>query len=151
MGLFDRFMKKNDGGTYTPSDEYEAWVAIFMACMTADGDMDEFEIQAMSRMLAFKKKFTGKDLGPYLPKVMKALNELGGRGIVEAAASNIPQDERNTVFTLAIELVLADGSLDGDESLVINAIRDALAIDEDSFEMIVQVMLIRNKGNVALA
>lgn len=151
MGLFDKFLKKSDAGVYTPSDEYEAWLGILMACLRSDGDADKLEIHALARMIVLKKKFKGYDIAKYLPKVQKGLDSVGGLGMVEACSKLVPQDDRNTVFTMAVEIVLADGSLDQGEVTVINALANEMGLPKEMAQKIVDVMLIRNKGNYALA
>jgi len=151
MGLFDRFLKKPEGQpfSYLPG-EHEAWIGILMACMTADGDMDALEIDALARMLSLKDKFRGVDIGPHLSSVMNAKGKLGGIGLVEACSNAIKAEDKDTLFAMSVELVLADGSIDSDEEMVIDAIAKAMNVKSDTAEKIVEVMLIRTKGNLVL-
>lgn len=151
MGLFDKFLKKQSTEPYQPSDEYEAWLGILIACLLADGDADTLEIQALARMIVLKKKFKGYDIAKYLPKVQKGLDRVGGLGMVEACSKHVAEEDRNTVFTMGVEIVLADGRLDPGEAAVINAIANELGLPKEMAQKIVDVMVIRNKGNYAFA
>ncbi|MES2484611.1 MAG: TerB family tellurite resistance protein [Bacteroidota bacterium] len=151
MGLFDKFLKKPETSsfTYSPS-EHEGWIGILMACMAADGDMDPFEIDVMAKAVALKTTFTGVDFGALLTKVMDAKNKLGAMGLVEACSKVVKETDKATLFTMAVEIVLADGSIDTEEEMVVNAVAKELNIDEVIAEKIIEVMLIRNYGNLVL-
>lgn len=152
MGLFDKFLKKpeNNDFTYVPSSEHEAWVGILYACMTADGEADGAETLAIGTMLAFKQKFLGVDVVPLLNNVGHAINKLGGLGVVAACSKKIDPNDKDTIFTMGVEVVLADGTLNQDEVTVIEAVANELGMTADKVAKIIEVMLIRNKGNLVI-
>jgi len=148
MGLFDQFTHKPDGELYIYiPGEQEAWVGILLACMSADGVVDGLETDAMARMLGLKSKFAGVDIMPYLKSINEAKAKLGGLGLVEACSKSVNVADRDTVFAMAVELVLTDGSLEKEEELVIDTLAKALGLNPEIALKIIEVMLIRTRGN----
>lgn len=150
MGLFDLFSKKADATFVYAPDEHEAWVAILLACMLADGDMDDAEIDSLARMLAFKTKFRGVNIGNFFGSIMSAKNKVGGAGLVEGASKAIKEDDKATLFAMSVELVLADGEISRDEELIIETLAKSLNVSDTVAANIIEVMLIKNKGNLVL-
>lgn len=148
MGIFDRFKKAIEKEyQFIPKEETEAWVGLLYACVMADGEMVKVEENALSLMLVTKKKFEGVDVSRLYRNVAEAQIKIGGSGLVDACAPLVKKEERPTIFSMAVELVLADGILDEDEERIIEYIAEKLAIDDGLVERIVEVMLIRNRGN----
>lgn len=152
MGLFDQFIKQPETQdiTYKPLSDYEAWIGILYACMSSDGVVSDVEIDSLSRMIVHKQKFVGIDISPLFDSVAEAKFKIGGIGLVEACAELVHDKDKETLFSMAIEIVLADGILDKDEEKVIELIANRMRIDSEMVAKIVQVMLIRNRGNVVI-
>ena len=150
MGIFDRFKKAIEKEyIYVPKDEVEAWVGMLYACVMADGEIVKVEENALSLMLITKKKFEDVDVPKVYRHVAEAQYKIGGAGLIDACAPLIKEGERPTIFSMSVELVLADGILDEDEEKIIEYIADKLKIEDALVERIVEVMLIRNRGNHA--
>ena len=82
--------------------------------------------------------------------VSEAKLKVGGIGLVEACSEFVNEGDKDTLFSMAIEIVLADGILEKDEEKVIELIADRMKIDPELVQKIIQVMLIRNRGNVII-
>jgi uncharacterized tellurite resistance protein B-like protein len=150
MGIFDRFRKAIQREyEYAPNDEKEAWVGLLYACIIADGEIMKVEENSLSLMLITKKKFENADIPRLYRRVADAQHKIGGAGLVDACAPLIEKEDRPTLFSMSVELVLADGILDDDEEKIIEYIAKKLLIPDDLVERIVEVMLIRNRGNQA--
>ena len=148
MGIFDRFKKGiQKEYKFTPSGEHEAWVGVLYACIMADGEIVKVEENALLLMLISKKKFEDSDIPKLLRNVAEAQHRIGGSGLVDACSGLIKEADRPTIFAMSVELVLADGILDEDEEKLIEYIAEKLEIPDDLVERIVEVMLIRNRGN----
>jgi uncharacterized tellurite resistance protein B-like protein len=149
MGLFDKFVKKSEATAYTykPLSDYEAWMGILYACISADGEVGDSEIDSLSRMLVFKKKFDGIELAPLYKNVAEAKLKIGSNGLIDSCCSVVKEEDKPTLFSMSVEIVLADGILEEDEKKVIEYIATAMSIDSNLVEKIIEVMLIRNKGN----
>lgn len=150
MGLFDQFIKKTKDIIYKPHSDLEAWNGILYACMSSDDVVSDVEIDALSRMIVHKQKFSGVDISPLYELVSEAKLKVGGIGLVEACVEFINESDKDTLFSMAMEIVLADGILEKDELKVIELIADRMKIDPELVQNIVQVMLIRNRGNVRI-
>lgn len=152
MGLFDQFIKKPEtkDRTYKPLSDFEAWIGILYACMSADGKVSDVEIDSLSRMIVLKQKFKGIDISPLYDSVVEAKLKLGGIGLVETCCEFVNEYDKDTLFSMAIEIVLADGIIEKDEERVIELIADRMKIDSELVDKIIQVMLIRNRGNVVI-
>ncbi len=153
MGLYDQFKERRDaqGFEYVAASDAEAWVAILYACMAADGDVSDVEIDKLSRMLVMKEKFAGLHIGIFFEKVAEAQAMIGSITLVEAAAVKVEVQDRPTLFSMAVDMVLADGILDEDERLMISFIGDSLQIPNGQAQQIIEVILIRNMGNKVIA
>jgi uncharacterized tellurite resistance protein B-like protein len=152
MGLFDQFIKKPEikDINYKPLSDFEAWIGILYACMSADGKVSDVEIDSLSRMIVMKQKFSGIDISPLYDSVAEAKLKLGGIGLIEACSDFVNEHDKDTLFSMAIEIVLADGIIEKDEERVIELIADRMKIDSELVAKIIQVMLIRNRGNVVI-
>ncbi|MFK7781465.1 TerB family tellurite resistance protein [Psychroserpens sp.] len=150
MGLFDQFIKKTKDIIYKPQSDLEAWIGILYSCMSSDGRVSDVEIDSLSRMIVHKQKFSGIDISPLYDSVSEAKLKIGGIGLVEACTEFVNKGDKDTLFSMAIEIVLADGILEKDEEKVIELIADRMRIDSELAEKITQVMLIRNRGNVVI-
>ncbi|WP_040279887.1 tellurite resistance TerB family protein [Psychroserpens damuponensis] len=152
MGLFDQFIKQPESKiiTYKPLSDFEAWIGILYACMSADGTVSDVEIDALSRMIVLKQKFKGIDISPLYDSVAEAKLKIGGIGLIEVCSEYVNENDKATLFSMAVEIVLADGILEKDEEKVIELIANHMKIEMELVEKIIQVMLIRNRGNVVI-
>lgn len=150
--MFDKFGQKPErkNVNYRPESDYEAWIGILYACIAADGDDSDTEIEALSRMIAYKQKFSRVDILPLYEKVEDINKQIGGLALVEACAKVVDENDKNTLFAMAVEIVLADGILDDEEEKTIEFIAQQMNIDKKLVDKIVEVMLIRNKGNLIM-
>lgn len=147
MGLFSKLFNTPTNYTYAPKNENEAWVAILYACISADGEASEIETDKMSEFLVFKQAFNGHDIAGYYRSVLEAHKKLGSQGIIDASAKLISDDNKPTLLALIMELLLADGVLEAKEQEIAEYIVSKLLIDESVAEKIIEVILIKNKGN----
>jgi uncharacterized tellurite resistance protein B-like protein len=152
MGLFEKFVKQQESKeiNYKPLSHFEAWIGILYSCMSSDGKVSDVEIDSLTRMIIHKQKFTGIDIAPLYDRVAEVKAIIGGIGLVETCSKFVNESDKDTLFSMAIELVLADGILTRDEEQVIELIAHQMKIDSGLVENIIQVMLIRNKGNVVI-
>jgi len=63
MGLFSNIFKSTSSEfSYNPKTEAEAFMGILFACMAADGDVSDVEIDRMSQILMFKQFIDSKKI-----------------------------------------------------------------------------------------
>jgi hypothetical protein len=65
----------------------------------------------------------------------------------KASAGVIAPDLRAPTFALAVDVVLADGRLDGQENSFIDQLQTALQIEGDLVRQILDVLLIKNRAS----
>lgn len=143
-------MSKKEKETYRPTNDKEAWIGILYACIASDGEVGKSEIEALSKMLVNKIKFDGVDLIPLCKNVTEAFDKLGLEGLVDACSPFISERDKPTLFSMAVDIVLSDGLLEAAERKIIEHIATSLRIDNALILKIIEVMLIRNKGNMIL-
>ena len=148
MGIFDTLLESTPSTiTYTPQNEQEAWVSIMYACMAADGEISDIEIDKMCELLIGKKIFHNEEIADYYQPVMKAHNLAGSRSMIDNSVSLIDETNRPTLFALTMEILLADGILGDNEMKIAEYLSTALNLEHDLAKKIVDVMLIKNNGN----
>lgn len=153
MGLFDKIFKAAAPSAfeYRPSNEYEAWVAILYACMAVDGDVADAEIDKMCELLVLKAAFQGKPITEYYRASLNAHKKIGSQGIIDSSAELISEENKPTLLALVMEMLLADGLLEEKEQEIAEYITSKLAIEEVLAQQIIEVILIKNKGNLILS
>jgi uncharacterized tellurite resistance protein B-like protein len=149
MGLFDRLFNSNSFSKngYTPRSENEAWVSLLYACMAVDGDISEAETDSFIRLLVFKSRFANVDIAPLYQTAMEVKKQTGPQYMIDQCAPLIHADDRLTILALATELVLADGIIADDEQELLEYVSQKLNIDTPTATKIIEVILIKNKGN----
>lgn len=151
MGIFDKFEpKKNGSNLYTPAHEAEAWVGILFACVAVDQNVSEMEADTMSRVLLKKQIVQGQDLANLYRAVFNRYPYVGSKAMIDGAVPFIPADSRPTVYALACEVVLADSIMTEGEQELLTYLAQALELPGEVLSKIIEVYLIRNKGNVAI-
>lgn len=149
MGLFDKLFNANSYAKngYTPKSEHEAWVAILYSCIAVDGDTSDAENDALVRLLVFKERFDDVDIVAMYKTAMEVKRQTGPQYIIDQCAPYIQADDRPTVLALATELVLADGFITSEEQELLEYVATKLNVDIQVATNIIEVILIKNKGN----
>jgi uncharacterized tellurite resistance protein B-like protein len=152
MGLFDKLFNSNPSTvTYSPKSEQEAWVAIMYACIAADGDVSEAETDKMIQFLVYKSMFKGDNIiEDFYKPAMIAQKQIGSKLVIDSSTSLITDDDKPTLFALVMELLLADGILGDQEQEIVEYLSESLKLESTFAHKIVEVMLIKNKGNVVI-
>ena len=74
--------------------------------------------------------------------------EMGQLKYVSTCCEWIKDEDKETVFALALEVLLADGILEKEEKNVIEVLSKLLKIDVGMASKIIEVIFLKNKGNV---
>lgn len=152
MGLFDKLFSQKET-KFSAKNEHEAWIAILYGCMSADGNVSDAEIDKFTSLLGFKHFFRGVDMVSLYKRCalfQKDLGIVGSQALIEGSADKISEDDKLTVFALAADLLLADGKLEDKEKEILEFICLKLNISQAMAEKIIEVALIRTKGNLIL-
>ena len=140
--------ENNNSGQNTVNSEFEAWVGILYSCISADNQITDSETATLSRVLSSKQKFVGTDIAPLYRKAFNVRAELGQLKYISACSEWIKGEDKETVFALALEVLLADGTLEKEEKNVIEVLSNQLEIEKEMTSKIIEVIFLKNKGNI---
>ncbi len=147
MGLFDKAFGKESGAVTL--NKQEAYAAVAVAAVAADGDVSAEEIQRtaidLATLRAFRK-YTMRDLGSTLETVAKLIKRRGPGPVLEAAKGVLQQGERESAFFVASDLILADGVVEKEEKEFLEELQRTLQVDDATALKIVEVVSIKNRA-----
>ncbi len=151
MGLFDTVLKPTEPTVvYSPQSEAEAWIAIMFSCMAVDDDVSDAETEKLSQMIVYKTLFRDYDTVELYKIAMMRQLQLGSKELIDRSVDKVSPENKPTLFALIVELLLADGVLADQEKEITDYLVSALDLDEDLATKIIEVILIKNRGNVIL-
>jgi uncharacterized tellurite resistance protein B-like protein len=141
MGLF------NLGGSAEIANEKEAFFAVIFACMAADGEIAPEEEINLINLLASRPTFRKFDLRDAMKKIQRILKETKSlEALLDKAVEKIPAELRPTVYTNAVDFVLADGEVAPEEEIVVAMLKSKLGISDDLSKKIIEVVILKNKA-----
>ena len=127
--------------------ELEAWFGILYSCISADKQITENETKILTRIIHSKQKFAEVDLATLFLKSFDLKKQLGQLTFISACCEQIKDEDKNMLFALALEVLLADGVLEEEEKNLIEIISNSLKIDSKMSSKIIEVIFLKNKGN----
>ncbi|MCU0543823.1 MAG: tellurite resistance TerB family protein [Oscillatoriaceae cyanobacterium Prado104] len=148
MGLFDKVSqtRKQADVTLGPA---EAFAAIALIAVAADGYITDSESQAismtLSRMQLFRS-YPNDVMRKMLERLLNILQKQGVEVLFNAALATLPDELKETAFAVTTDIALADGEVSEEEEQLLNDLYGALGITEEMALKIIDVMLIKNKG-----
>lgn len=146
MGLFDKFSSKDEN---VKLSKEEAFVAVSLVSVAADGVITEEEARGLFVQLYRMKMFSGyndNQMSSMFNKLINIIKKKGMDSLVVMAKESLPEDMKATAFAVATDLALADGEIAEEEKMLLTKIQQSLGIPEDEAVKIIEVMLIKNKG-----
>ncbi|WP_144893670.1 tellurite resistance TerB family protein [Flavobacterium tiangeerense] len=138
----------NTMGENPIQSEAEAWLGILYTCIKADHYISEAERKSLSRILYSKEKFKNVDFGPYYETAIALYKELGQLKYIKACCSWIETEDKETLFALALDVLLADGTLEKEEKSLIEILSNHLGVSTSMSSKIIEVMFLKNRGNI---
>jgi uncharacterized tellurite resistance protein B-like protein len=148
MSLSDQFEEKNNTPINPVISELDAWVGILYSCISADNQIKDSETASLSKLFHSKEKFVGVDIATLYAKSFNLKMELGQLKYMVACSEQIKEEDKATVFALALEILLSDGLLGDEEKNIIEVLSKQLKIDAGMTSKIIEVIFLKNKGNV---
>ena len=129
--------------------EQEAAVAILFGCLRHSGQpVFNRHIEHLSRMLLLNEKFKGIDLQPLAEKAISLLKVFGSRTVIEHSAPLISEPFRETLFSMACELMTEDGELSELESEIVGLTALYLGVSIELMRIMLVTFIIRNRWNI---
>ena len=148
MGLFEQGTATIQA-TDIKLEPAEAFAAIALIAVAADGIITESEKQGFSKIFSRMELFSNySDEGKreILDRLLGMIKNKEIKALFDAAVIKLPQELKETVFAISTDLVLADGDLAEEEEQLLNELYNALEISEAVATKIIDVMMIKNKG-----
>lgn len=148
MGIFNKVFKA-EAETKLAMNSSEAFAAICLVAIASDGylsDAEEAEMNMrLSRMRLFQNA-TEESLLQMKNYLIDGLKKHGPNELVKSAKAALPPKLAPTAFTMAVDLVFADGTVSREEQAFVDDLRHLLQISDDLALKIVEVMTIKNQG-----
>lgn len=142
MGLFSNVFAATPS-SWHPKSDAEAWAASLYALAMVDGDMSEAEFDTWGMALLMSTVFVGVDLVPIVRGANLAAGTKPWSDLAVEWCSGISSDYGPTVFVMACEISMRDGSLKESETALLERMAQALRLDNALAERIVDVSRIR--------
>lgn len=123
-------------------------MAIIYAAVGSDGEISESEINTIVATVQSKSIFNNTNGVELFRSVGMACNKVGSQALVDGATDSISEGMRPTLFAIVTEMVLADGIVTKEEQTMLEYISSKLCISSEIANKIIEVMLIKAKGNI---
>lgn len=152
MGFFSKLLNDTaESNVPRLQNEAEAIMASLYAVAASDGVVSEVEVDFISRLCVFKQYFTGYDIVMQYEKAMVIHKKIGSQRLIEMATPLIQAENRITVFLMILDVMFVDGVVEDEEEQIIDFVSKKYGILESRAQDMVDIMLLRNKGNVKIA
>jgi tellurite resistance protein len=149
MGLFDGIFKEEQSDPPIDLKPEEAFAAVALVAIAADGYLSDQEGRDMTNMLARMRLFQNYSsdvMRRMFDKLLSLLKLKGPSTLIDQAKLRLPVELRETAFAIATDLVLSDGTVTSQEQAFLDDLYRILEISGDTALQIVQVMTIKNRG-----
>jgi len=148
MSLFDGIL--DDGTSGSPDfGPQEGFAGVLLCASACDGHIGDEEGQSINLILGRRKlyeRLTQQQFGSMMDRLLGELKRRGPEKLLEKSYPTVPPELRETVFANAVDIVLADGTVEPEEREFIDDLRDKLEVDKKRAKTIVQVMVYKNQG-----
>jgi uncharacterized tellurite resistance protein B-like protein len=127
----------------------EAVTTVLVAAVAADGTVGPVEGRRLNEFLLSMRLFHQVPADHVQRLIENALNlvtRTAMDGLLAACAAVILGDLRASLYALAVELVLVDGTIAEREMQFANTLQAAFAIDDVTAMKIVEVLLIKSRA-----
>ena len=127
----------------------ESFAAIMLAAVAVDGYMAEEELQNLMTTLKRTKLYKDKSKASIintLNKLLRIIKTYGVDSLLQLAFPSLPEYLHETVFALATDVTLSDGSMFEEELNMLSKLSAQLSIPEETVNQITKVIMIKNKG-----
>lgn len=148
MGLFDKFstVRTQEASILSPA---EAFAGILLVATAADGYIAKEEAQIVVSTLHRMQLFQGypaDHLSRMINKLMRIIQTQSSDKLLKFSIDSLPEYLHATAFSIATDIVLADGEVTRQEEAILSKLSNALRISQETVNKIIEVMIIKNKG-----
>jgi uncharacterized tellurite resistance protein B-like protein len=148
MGIFERVMQEHDPSVHSLAlTPRQAFAALVLGALNADGRDTPEETLRINELFNSTRLFRQPSTEPaqaVLEHVLELFEMHGFGPVVTAAAKALPPELRAPVFTIAVDLVMADGQASAEERKFIDGLQALLQVPDEAAMKIVEVIIIKN-------
>jgi len=147
MDLFDDAF-----GSFTEQQPFgprEGFAGVLLGASACDGHIADEEVRSLMTTLARMRLYQhvpGNQFGSMMDRLLGILKRGGPEKLLDVAVPAVPPELRETAFTNACDIALADGVVEPDEKEFLNNLMSRLEIPGDRALTMVRVMVVKNKG-----
>lgn len=147
MSLFDDVL--DDVGSPAEFGPQEGYAGVMICASACDGHIGDEEGQNLNLILGSKRLYSRhspQQFGAMIDRLIGELKRKGPEKLLEKAYTKVPPELRESAFANAVDIVLADGTVEEEEREFIDDLRDKFEIEQARAKTIVQVMVYKNAG-----
>lgn len=127
----------------------EGYAGVLLCASACDGYIGDEEGQTVNAILSQKKLFerlTPQKLSGMMDRLVGELKRGGPERLIEKSYPAVPPELRESLFANAVDITLADGTVEPEEKEFIDNLQRQLEVDEKRAKAIIQVMVYKNQG-----
>jgi hypothetical protein len=125
----------------------EAIIAVLIAAMEANRHVSPREAERAHNLIWSMRRFrrrSGEAVGRLIGETRERMERDGVADVIERAARSLPASLRPAVFASAVDLMLADTTLQREERQFVTQLQTALNVPPQKARTILQVLLLKN-------
>jgi len=133
-------------------DASEAFVAICLAAVGSDGQLNRAESHSLRQQLDWRTPYDAMaetEMASLIDGLLKLWRQHGGEALVTWAVQGLTVPQRETALAVALELLAADRRLHPDEHRFIDSLTAAMALPPERTAAIVEVMGLLHRDALA--
>ena len=149
MSLFDDILEDGTSFAEAPFGPQEGYAGVLLCATACDGHIADEEAQSLFLILSQKKlyqRLSEQQFSSMFDRLMGHLKKGGPEKLLEKCYGVVPPELRESVFANAVDIIMANGSVDTDEKEFMEELKKKLELDDQRARTIVKVMVYKNHG-----
>ncbi len=130
-------------------NEAESFAGIIIAAVASDQTLSDEELKFMPVMFSRMRLFHGWSAEQYddlFDTLFQVLKHQGFAAFLNICISGLPEKLRQTAFAVAVDIVLADSTVNREEKDFLYELQKKLGLDTKLATKIIEVIRIKNRG-----
>lgn len=133
-------------------DASEAFVAICLAAVGSDGQLNKAESHSLRQQLDWRTPYRSMGqtaMASLIDRLLQLWRQHGGEALVSWAVQGLSASQRETALAVALDLIAADRQLHPEEHRFIDSLTAAMALPPERTAAIVEVMGLLHRDSLA--
>jgi len=126
----------------------EALIALFIGAMNANDHVAADEAARAHHLIWSTRRFrrkSGETVGRLIEQMRDFVATTDARVVVDRATKAIPARLRSSAFAVLVDLLLADGKLEGKERRFLREVGSDLKLKPETVQQILDVVVLKNQ------